>query len=789
MNSAETIILLMRIRFLLCGLAALSLATGLSSPMARADEIAEKFAQFDTNHDGVLSGDELNAAPYLRQLDLNGDGQVTLEEARAAIALWRGSGLLKKFVEQMKAGGNGSPSSSSITGTPSTSTSEPLSPGTSKPTLGDGHLIVEWLFKRYDKNGDGKLTPDELTDKTWFDRLDLNKDGIVTLEEAQKVLGPIVTHRPAGRNLPQNASFSEADMAPLKEEPLLLKASERGVGRRVDNLTLKNAAGQNVPLVAKKDDQALVLALFNPTCPICNKLGPELARLEKDYAGKPVSIFLVNIAPETKPEDVRKYVAAFGLKSPVVNDHAQALESALAATTTTEVFVLDASRTLVYRGAVNDQYGLGYSKDAPTKNYLRDALESVLKGRAPEIAATSAPGCALDVAAVAKPVATKLTYNHDISRILQANCVECHHDGGIGPFPLDNYDDVIEHAGMIRKQVTRTAMPPWFAAPQPGHDHLWQNDRSLTERDKTDLLTWLSSDRPAGDPADAPVARHFANGWMIGQPDAIFQVPQPIAVKAEGFMPYQHAVVETNLAEDKWVRGYEILPIARAVVHHVIVRVHPPGAKLSEAGDSAHSFFAAYVPGNSYRVLPEGFAKRLPAGSRISFEIHYTPNGHATQDQVKIGLLYAAQAPQYEVHVSSVVRANLNIPPNDANHVEVQETPVPANMMLMSFVPHMHVRGKAFKYELVTPSGKTETLLDIPHYDFNWQLQYQYAEPRFIPAGSKLRITAVFDNSAGNPANPDPNKTVHWGQQTYEEMMIGYFEHFTPYAGAKVAQK
>ncbi|HEY3900621.1 MAG TPA: redoxin family protein [Chthoniobacter sp.] len=769
----------MQFRHVLPALATLCMATGALSPAARADEIADKFAQFDTNHDGVLSGDELNAAPYLRSLDLKGDGKVTLEEARIAIGLWRASGFLKKWTK-----GNGG-----ATPAPASEPTASASTGAA-PALGDGHLVVQWLFKRYDKNGDGKITPDELPDKALFDKLDLNKDGVVTIDEAQKVLGPMIARRGDGHGLPQKTNFTESDMAPLKEEPLLVKGADRGVGRRVDNLTLKNLSGQDVPLVAKKDDKAVVLALFSASCPISNKLGPELARIEKDYASRHVAMFLVNIAPETKPDDVRKFVGSFGLKSPVVNDAGQTLERTLAATTSTEVFVLDASRTLIYRGAVNDQYGLGYSKDAPTKSYLREALDAVVNDTAPPITATSAPGCALDVVAAAtKTAPTQLTYHREISRILQANCVECHRDGGIGPFPLDNYDDVIEHAGMIRKQITRGAMPPWFAAKEPGENHLWMNDRSLSDSDKTDLLAWVNSDHPVGNPADAPIARRFDAEWNIGKPDAVFQIPQPIAVKAEGTMPYQHAVVQTSFTEDRWVRGYEIAPTARAVVHHVIVRVHSPGARLEDGGNSSQTFFAAYVPGNSFQVLPEGFARRLPAGSRLSFEIHYTPNGHATQDQLKIGLLFASEPPKYEVHVSSVVKYNLNIPPGEANHVEVAETVVPSNIMLMSFVPHMHVRGKAFKYELITADGKTETLLDIPHYDFNWQLRYEYAEPKFIPAGSKVRITAVFDNSPNNPANPNPNKTVHWGPQTSDEMMIGYVESFTPYTGQKVAQK
>ena len=355
----------MQLRSLLFSLTSLSIATCFLPAGARADEIADKFAQFDTNHDGVLSGDELNAAPYLRQLDLNGDGKVTLEEAREALAKMRG-GFLKKLAERLTGGGEGE--------------------------AGEGRIAVELLFKRLDKNGDGKLTPDELTDKAWFEKLDLNKDGVVTLEEAEQVLGKTIARRALDRNLPKTASFTEADMAPLTEQPLLVKGGDRGVGRKVDALTLKSLEGHDVPLAAPAGSKAMILAFFSATCPISNKLGPELARIEKDYASQNVAMFLVNIAPETKAEDVQKFTASFGLKSPVVNDPAQTLQRTLAATTSTEVFVLDAARTLLYRGAINDQYGLGYSKDAPTKNYLRGALDAVLHDSAPAIAATSAPG-------------------------------------------------------------------------------------------------------------------------------------------------------------------------------------------------------------------------------------------------------------------------------------------------------------------------------------------------------------------------------------------------------------
>ncbi len=464
----------------------------------------------------------------------------------------------------------------------------------------------------------------------------------------------------------------------------------------------------------------------------------------------------------------------------MVQDKDGAITAALGAKATTETFLIDMAQTVVYRGAINDQYGLGYQLDAPRHPYLREALEAVLKGNAPLVAATTAPGCALDApkeGAPAKSVA--VTYHNQIERILNQNCVECHRADGLGPFSLQSYADVTEHAAMIKKQVTRGVMPPWFAsAPESGHLSPWSNDRSLSDRDKADLLAWFDSGRPQGDPADAPLPRQFPKGWAIGEPDVVLQVPQAVAIKAEGTMPYVNVTVPTNLTEDKWVSAYEIVPTDRSVVHHVVVRIIPPGGQMSKA--DREGLWAAYVPGNSSRILPEGFAKKLPAGSELHFQIHYTPNGKATQDQVKIGMKFATTPPKYVVHVTSVGNPRINIPPFEANHVETATRPVPIDMMVTAFMPHMHTRGKSFKYELSTPDGKTETLLDVPRYDFNWQLQYRLSKPMFIPRGSTVKITAVYDNSAENHANPDPSKTVRWGEQTTDEMMLGYVEFFLP---------
>lgn len=244
-------------------------------------------------------------------------------------------------------------------------------------------------------------------------------------------------------------------------------------------------------------------------------------------------------------------------------------------------------------------------------------------------------------------------------------------------------------------------------------------------------------------------------------------------------MPYQFLTVTTSFPEDRWVSAYEIMPTAREVVHHVIVKVHDRGVAARDAGEGTEGYWAAYVPGNASRELPVGYAKKLPAGATISFQIHYTPNGKAVKDQMRMGVKFAKEPPQYAVHVAAVPKVTINIPPGAADHVETTTQRVPADMVVSAFMAHMHVRGKAFKYELVHADGRQETLLDIPHYDFNWQLRYELAEPRRLPAGSSIKITAVYDNSTGNPANPDPSATVRWGQQTFNEMMIGYVEFYT----------
>ncbi len=635
------------------------------------------------------------------------------------------------------------------------------------------------IFRRHDKNGDGRVTPDELPDAATFAKFDVNKDGAVTLDEYRQVI------RGGG-----GAAVSPEAIKAVTSGPEILRPGDVGIGRMADDVSFTNLSGRTGKLSDFAKHKGLVIALTSSSCPVSKRQFPQLAKLEGQLKEKGVALLLVNPFASDKPTDIAAQIAENKLASPYVHDRAQALARALQASTTTEVFLLDPTRTLVYRGALDDQFGVDYSLDAPRHRYLLDAVDSLLAGRRPAVQATAAPGCELDLGPAPTAAATAVTYHRDVARILGQNCVRCHHDGGIAPFALDDLEEVRDRAKVIRRVVSEGTMPPWFAAPEKdGAPSPWANDCSLSARDKSDLLAWLAStDRPLGDPKEAPARQLFPGEWSIGTPDLIIPLSKAYDIKATGFMPYQFDVVQTTLTEDKWVTGYEILPSARDVVHHVIVRVHEKGSDPRDRGAGREDLWAAYVPGNGSNVYPAGFARKLPAGARVSFEIHYTPSGQAKKERLRIGLLFARETPRFEVRTAGIPKINLNIPPGAANHREVQTRPVPIDLPVISLIAHMHVRGKAFTFEVVGTDGKAETLLDLPHYDFNWQLRYEFKKPRVLPRGSTVRLTATFDNSAANKANPDPTKTVRWGNQTYEEMMIGYLEYFVPVSGGTASK-
>ncbi len=641
----------------------------------------------------------------------------------------------------------------------------------------DPRAIVSKHFKELDKDGNGEIQGDELAVQPWLKLLDENGDGAVTLPEAETGLARLARRRRPGE---QAESVATATTPAVEESPRQgprqLSAADGGIGARLPEISITDVDGQKRLLSKYRKKNGLIIALVSPDCPVSKRYFPTLAQIEKDAATQEIGLVL--IAPLLQSgEPLKEALMAAGISAPAAVDTDGAIARALCARVSTDVFLFDPAQTLVYRGAIDDQYGLGYQLNAPRARYLANAIEATLKQSVPEVVATEAPGCVLDLSD-APVLNTTVTYHNRISRIVQANCQECHRAGGVAPFALETYEQVNAKAGMIRRMVERNLMPPWFAAPVKAGEHSpWMNDRSLNERDKADLLGWLNAGKPEGNSADAPLPRQWPIEWQIGTPDLVVQIPKPIDVKATGTMPYQYATVELTLTEDKWVRGIEVQPTAREVVHHVLVLLQEKGQRLQQDGLRG-GFFAAYVPGNSSAVYPEGFAKALPAGSKLVFQIHYTPNGTATQDQIRLGMLFAKESPKHMVRVTGIGNPRLRIPAGADNHPEYASIPVPRPVRLLGLMPHMHVRGKAFRYEAVLPDGTKHLLLDVPRYDFNWQLAYRYAEPLALPAGSKVNVTAWFDNSSNNPANPDPTKMVRWGEQTSDEMLVGYVEYY-----------
>jgi hypothetical protein len=303
--------------------------------------------------------------------------------------------------------------------------------------------------------------------------------------------------------------------------------------------------------------------------------------------------------------------------------------------------------------------------------------------------------------------------------------------------------------------------------------------------EKADLVAWLTGGRPEGDPGDTPARRHYpADGWQIGTPDAVFEFAEPVPVKATDVMPYQTVIVETHLPADRWVQAIEVQPGDRNVVHHALIHLagaeEEPGDPRDAAAEERGGFWGEYVPGQNTLVYPTGFAKKLPKGARLRFQMHYTPNGTATTDRTRVGVIWAKEPPEHEVRVAGIVNARISIPPGAADHREEASLRLPFDATIMGFLPHLHVRGKACRYEVVRGDGARSTVLDIPRYDFNWQLLYRLHEPLTLAAGDTLVFTAWYDNSAGNPANLDPTKTVRWGPQTFDEMHLGYVEYVVP---------
>jgi hypothetical protein len=369
------------------------------------------------------------------------------------------------------------------------------------------------------------------------------------------------------------------------------------------------------------------------------------------------------------------------------------------------------------------------------------------------------------------------TFSKDVAPILNERCVNCHRAGEAAPMSLRTYSEARPWAKSIKQQVASRVMPPWHA--EPGVNQ-FANDRRLPDADVATIVKWVDAGAPEGNPADLPKPPQFVDGWTIGKPDLVVDSGVDFKIPATGVVPYQFFKVDPGFKEDTWVQAVEVRPTQRAQVHHILVFVQEGGKMPTRGGDQFSNMLIGYAPGVPTITWDNDTAYLVKAGSQFLFQVHYTVNGKEALDRSVLGIKIRKDAPKYRAFSASAMQPRLAIPPNDPNYESKQTYVFKEDATLLDLTPHMHLRGKAFKYVLTYPDGRSEVLLNVPKYEFNWQLSYILAEPRHVPAGSKIEATAWFDNSANNKWNPDPTQTVHWGDQTFEEMMIGFFNYKVP---------
>jgi hypothetical protein len=578
------------------------------------------------------------------------------------------------------------------------------------------------------------------------------------------------------------------------------------------NFSLLDYRGNHYEL-RRADARLVVLFFTGADCPIARQNAPKLQALSEEFGPKGVAVWMVNATPQNDPSDAkldamfelgrvvprgvmgdryvvqgmrglvsdgvlgdretlrqetRDYVWGTPPLPPVLRDEHQLVCRYFGVRRTCDTVVIDREKmAVVYRGAVDDQFAEGAKRPRATAHYLRDALAEYLAGKPVTTPQTNVHGCA--VAYGTGPDDEPISYAKQVAPLLQKSCVGCHSPGNVGPFAMTSYAKVRGWSAMIEEVLLDRRMPPWHADPHYGK---FANDRSLTAAEAQALLRWIKQGCPRGegeDPLEAPPAP--AAEWELGRPDFLVRLPKQ-EVPATGVLDYRFIDSDFEMPQDAWLRAAVTRPGSRRVIHHIIVRVRYPAGYRDRPADAF--LFTTWVPGLPQAELPAGTGLFVPKGARFNFEVHYTPNGEAQTDESEVGLYLARERPKMRFETRGFETRDLDIPPGDADARHSAAYYFRRDTWIFGLSPHMHLRGKRMKFELLRPDGARETLLSVPAYDFNWQTSYRLAEPKRAPAGSWLVCTGAFDNSARNPNNPDPKARARWGPQSWNEMFMGF---------------
>ncbi|MEZ6109902.1 MAG: redoxin domain-containing protein [Pirellulaceae bacterium] len=541
-----------------------------------------------------------------------------------------------------------------------------------------------------------------------------------------------------------------------------------------------------------------VFVFLSTECPISNSYIQPLNELRKRIDAEKVQLFGVVTDSTVKRSAVADHFKSFGLAVPVLFDPAGHLAGVLKPTHVPEAFVLDPSDAIVYRGAIDNTWGsVGRRRAEPSKYYLADAIDSAVKGQDVSVAVTKPVGCLFEsFSTEAKDSA--VTFNRDIAPIIYSRCLNCHRDGQVAPFSLATYEQVAKRADWIASVTQDRIMPPWI--PHPGHEK-FVGQRWMTERELSLLKQWAESGRDRGDEDDLPPMPQFAEGWRLGEPDLVVKMPQPFTVYANGPDLFQNFVIPIDIPSDRMVAAIEFHPGNKRVVHHSVLFLDSNGVarQLDKAtpepgysnfggpGFAPTGALGGWSVGNTPRRLPAGMGRYLKQGSDLVMQIHYHPTGKEEVDQSEVGLYFIDKPVEDTLRepgklVGSIWMANyeMDIPAGESDYRRTTSYTLPKDVIMVGVVPHMHLLGKSMKVTATLPADNgvavKKTLIDVRNWNYNWQDEYYYERPFTLPAGTRLTVDAVFDNSSDNVMNPSsPPQRVTWGEETDDEMLFCFF--------------
>ena len=554
---------------------------------------------------------------------------------------------------------------------------------------------------------------------------------------------------------------------------VLLFAAASISATQVENFLLLDQHGAAHELYYYSDADAIALIVQGNSCPIIRNALPDIKSVRERFEGQNVVFLMLNANPQDTRESILAESEEWDIDFPILVDETQLVARGLGITRTAETFVINPKNwELVYRGPLNDRLGYERQKLEADAHYVVDAIDSIRNQTSFDVEVEGAKGCLINI----EEANSEISYVNEVVPVLQENCMNCHTQGGIGPWAMSSYEMVRGFAPMMREVLRTNRMPPWHADPHIGE---WSNDRGITADEKKLLVDWIESGSPRGPgedplPALASVEVEEAEvGWPSGVPDLIVNVPA-YEVPASGVVDYQTYEIASDLEEGVWVKGLDVKPGNTNVVHHLLVGSIE--ADNPSGGSVFDNYIGGYAPGTrGGRFLPEDTGIYISPGSKYAVQMHYTPYGKAVVDETQIGIYLHDEPPKSYLRHGVVINYTLAIPPNVKAHEEGAYFEFEHDAQLYTILPHSHYRGRSSTFEAVYPDGTRELLLSVPNYDFNWQTGYNFVEPKLIPAGSKLIHKTVYDNSKQNFANPDPDKLVTWGLQSWDEMLYGDF--------------